>query len=93
VVAVFLALLRTTGIAYKVADQRTPRVWRDAKDTARCIASLATKSTGHVWMSVLGAESVLVVAGSALRNLSDRRLALDMMMNAVFSLRSDAHRC
>ena len=53
-----LELLKTTGLAKKVAKQRTPPVWRLAKVlwAARSdlrTASLATKTTGHAWMDAL----------------------------------------
>jgi hypothetical protein len=53
-----LELLKTTGLANKVATQRTPPVWRLAKVpwAARSdlrTASLATKTTGHAWMDAL----------------------------------------
>ena len=54
-----LELLKTTGLANKVAKQRTPPVWRLAKVlwAARSdlrTASLAMKTTEHAWMGVLG---------------------------------------
>ena len=53
-----MELLKTTGLANKVAKQRTPPVWRLAKVlwAARSdlrTASLATKTTGHAWMDAL----------------------------------------
>jgi hypothetical protein len=42
------------------------------------------KTIGHVWMDVL--EAVVVVVGSALRKLSDRKLAL--ANNHVYEIHS-----
>jgi len=54
-----LTLLKTAGLADKVAKQRTPHVWTLAKVlwAARSdlrTASLATKTIGHAFKDVVG---------------------------------------
>ncbi len=54
-----LTLLKTAGLADKVAKQRTPLVWKLAKGLWAVrsdlrTASLATKTTGHAFKGVVG---------------------------------------